>query len=42
MMKMKGDHMLRFVGCLVVTGLTLYGLVKFVSNHVVMGKHDGD
>jgi hypothetical protein len=30
--------MFNFVGWLVVTGLALYGLAKFISNHVVAGK----
>jgi hypothetical protein len=42
MFEMKGDHMFSFVGRLVVTSFALYGLVKFVKNHVVMGKHEGN
>jgi len=30
--------MFSFVGWLVVTSFALYGLVKFISNHVVAGK----
>jgi len=30
--------MFSFVGWLVVTSFALYGLVKFVGDHVVMGK----
>lgn len=31
--------MFNFVGWLVVTSFALYGLAKFVSDHVVMDKH---
>ncbi len=30
--------MFNFVGWLVVTGFVLYGLAKFLCDHVVMGK----
>lgn len=30
--------MFSFVGWLVVTSFALYGLIKFISNHVIVGK----
>jgi hypothetical protein len=32
--------MFKFVGCLVVTSFALYGLVKFVEEHVVTDAHE--
>lgn len=33
--------MFSFVGWLVVTSFALYGLAKFVDDHVVVGKYKG-